>query len=47
MDDIVLIGHENMVLPVKNINIYKSSGLPDISSRLLKDGLLLLIDPGF
>ena len=29
-----------LFLSVKNINIYKSSGLPDFSSRLLKDGFL-------
>ena len=36
--------NQDVIKLVKEINIYKSSGLPNINSRLLKDGFMALID---
>ena len=39
-----MLSIEEVATLVKNINVYKSSGLPDINSRLMKDGFLALTD---
>ena len=43
LSNIELLSIEDVINLVKNINIYKSSGLPDTPSRLLKDGFLALV----
>lgn len=42
MLDIELLSEEDMLKLINGIKIYKSSGIPDISSRLLKDALLAI-----
>ena len=44
IEDIDLLSIEEVATLVKNINVYKPSGLPDINSRLMKDGFLALTD---
>ena len=38
------LSNEDVAGLIKNVNIYKSSGIPDTSSKLLKDGFLALIE---
>ena len=44
LGNIEFLSNEDVDKLVKNINIYKSSGLPDINSRLVKDAFLVLIE---
>ena len=44
LENIDLLSIEEVATLVKSINVYKSSGLPDINSRLMKDGFLALTD---
>ena len=44
LENVELLNNQDVIKLVKEINIYKSSGLPNINSRLLKDGFMALID---
>ena len=44
LENVELLNNQDVIKHVKEINIYKSSGLPNINSRLLKDGVMALID---
>ena len=44
LENIELLSSENVAMLVKGIDIYKSSGFSEISSRLLKDGFSVLTE---
>ena len=44
LENIEILSNENVTALVKDIDICKSSGVADVSSRLLKDGFIALIE---
>ena len=44
LENIEMLSNENVAALVKDIDICKSSGVSDVSSRLLKDGFIALIE---
>ena len=41
--DMIYTNNEEILKIVKNVNIYKASSIPDLSSRILKDAFLVLV----